>query len=58
MKPLPGPYAGPGPAIRSSVLELKLYRHDLVVLKLLAIVVGDTLDVAGSTSSNLQLFEQ
>lgn len=53
MKPLAGPDTGPGPAIRSTVLELKLHRHDLRVLELLAIVVRDTLDVTGAASSNL-----
>lgn len=58
MKPLAGPDTGPGPAIRSTVLELKLHGHDLRVLKLLAIVVRHTLDVTGAASSNLQFFEQ
>jgi len=53
VKPLAGPDTGPGPAIRSTVLELKLHRHDLRVLELLAIVVRDTLDITGAASSNL-----
>lgn len=58
MKPLPRPYTRSRSAIRSTIFELKLHWHDLVVLELLAIVVGDSLNVTGSTSSDLQFSEQ